>query len=133
MEEKPVVDITEEAKAFLINAMKDQGKDAVKLTLVFGRDAAGNPRFKYELQNIDGPDVELDLGEGIRFVVDGNIVPAVKGTKIDLKEGQNEKGEKVTGFIFDNPNIPQPVSACGGCPSSNGEGGCSSGGCSPKK
>jgi Fe-S cluster assembly iron-binding protein IscA len=123
-----VVTISQKALEFLLKSLEAQSKDSVKMSLIVGRDQNGSPRLKYELQTIEGPDVTIDLGNGKKFVIDGNIVPAVKGTKIDLKEGLDAEGNKVVGFIFDNPNVPRPTSDCSGCPSSKGKG-CSTGGC----
>ena len=123
-----VVNISKEALEFLLKSLEAQGKDSVKMSLIVGRDQQGRPKLKYELQTIEGPDIAVDLGNGKSFVIDGNIVPAVRGTKIDVKEGEDANGNKVVGFIFDNPNVPRPLSGCSGC-SSNTESGCNSGGC----
>ena len=126
--ETPVT-LTQEAKDFLVKSVKEQGKEAVRLSLVFGKDASGRGRFKYDLQIVNGKDVEFDIGEGVKFVVDGSCLELLNGTEADLKEGKSAEGDSVLGFVFSNPNHLQPEGGgCSGCPSNKG-GGCSSGGC----
>jgi len=129
MSDTPVT-LTKEAKEFLIKSVKEEGKTAVKLSVVFGTDSQGVPRFKYELQTVDGPDEELDLGDGVTLIVDGNALPVLRGTSVEFKQQKDENGNVVQqGFIFDNPNVPAMGGGCSGCPSNAG-GGCSTGGCS---
>ena len=124
-----IVELSEEAKEYLVNSLKAQGKAAAKLSMVFGRDAQGQVRFKHEVQAVNGPDLEFEMQDGIKFIIEGNAVPLVKGTKISLKEGKNQAGETVKGLVFENPNMVQPgEGGCAGCPS-NSDSGCSTGGC----
>lgn len=131
---KELVSISEEARDFLIESLESQGKNSAKLSLVFGRNSKGQGAAKYQLIAVEGPDVEVDLGNGKSFILDGSTLPLLKGTKIDLKEGEDEQGNKITGFVFENPNDLMPLfgGGCSGCPS-NQQGGCSTGGCSTEE
>lgn len=129
--EETILEISDEALSFLKSSLGSENKKAARLELIFGRDALGKGTVQYQLIAVEGPDLELDLGDDQSFIIDGSTLPLLRGTKIDLRSGEDALGNHITGFVFDNPNeiMPQTGGGCGGCPSNKG-GGCSSGGCS---
>ena len=101
-----MIEITQEAKNYLIDMCKKNNKKAVKL-LVKGGGCAG---FSYEYEFADpeespDDDVVINLDADYKFIVDGISLMYVLGTVLDYEE--------TLGGNFLAIKNPNEVSSCG--------------------
>jgi len=94
----PTITVTELARKEFLEATKESPGEMLRFEV--------NPRFEYGLymsQRMDG-DFEVNVGDGLVFLIDRSSAKRANGVSIDFIEGP-EGG----GFKIDNPNEPPRV------------------------
>ena len=99
-----MIDITDSAKEYLRDIVKDNKRDYV----AFGVKGGGCSGFSYIWDFSDGPNKEdelIDLGEGSSLIVDGMSIMYTIGSKIDYV--------KELGGTYLKVENPMAASQCG--------------------
>ena len=101
---KKIIDITENAKHYLINACAQQNRNTIRLEVVGGGCAGFS--YKYDFSDeTDTMDSIIPLDDSRNFVVDGTSLMYVIGTVLDYEQKLGQSA-----LVFKNPN---ETSSCG--------------------
>lgn len=98
--DKEIVKFSEEAKSYLLDSLKNTGKNCVRLGIAVYKDSEDNIRYKYNLEAVLRPDQVIELEDGYSLILDGNSYEALVGTEVTLDDVKLSSGEEVKGFKF---------------------------------